>query len=83
MSCSERFYVGDGKNNVADCVAAVKALWGTNNECSDRFFYAPSRGWCRCEPKGQVGPCPGVYNNYGYNEYRLTGVPVGTSIYTS
>ena len=65
--CAERLDVQDYEiNSVEKCASGVKA----KSECSDKFFYAPLRGWCKCE--GNKGSCARK-DSADFNEYRLTG----------
>ena len=64
--CSGWLDVGDtGKNEVDYCVSGVKA----EASCRNTFFYAPSKGWCVCEKKGEK-KCEKKASDF-YNEYRL------------
>ena len=63
--CAEqslRVHVGN-YDSVQKCGEAAKS-----KDCSDTFFYAPKKGWCKCESK--EGKCT-LKNSPDYNRYRL------------
>jgi hypothetical protein len=51
-------------NTMSSCVAGVQAKL----ECSDTFFFAPSKRWCKCQAK--TGTCSKI-SSANYNEYKL------------
>ena len=60
------------KDNVEECAIAVKA----KSECSISFFYAPDKGWCKCEMEVKGYSCTRHDNGENakyYNEYRIEG----------
>ena len=68
--CSGKLHVQDDEaSNVDKCAAAVKV----RPDCSNRFFYAPLDGWCKCEEIESA--CTRTDSNY-YNEYRITGASI-------
>ena len=66
--CGGRHHVGTyAINNVNECADAAKA----NSGCSNAFFYAPLKGWCKCEKKGRSS-CPRTDSD-NYEEYSISG----------
>jgi len=62
--CAEqslRVHVGN-YDSPQKCGEAAKS-----KDCSDTFFYAPKKGWCKCESK--EGKCT-LKNSPDYNQYR-------------
>ena len=64
--CSGLLTLGSTEIDNADkCAAGVIA----NTSCGNTFFYAPRKGWCKCEKEGFS--CPRWYDDDNYNEYRI------------
>jgi hypothetical protein len=60
-----RIHVGNYEaDSIDQCYAAVHA----NAECSNTFFYAPAKGWCKCQ--STEGECTRS-TSASYNEYQL------------